>query len=251
MCPKLSIVTVNYNDCQGLQKTLQSIFNQSCEDYEVIVIDGGSTDGSTDIVIANKSRISYWVSEKDSGIYNAMNKGLAHCSGEWVFFLNSGDVFYNENVLSSVDFSAQRADIGAIYCRYQYYSRYNDLLVNEVNHPFTESSKKYRSMGFSHQSVFVKTAIAKKYGFDESFKLCADYNMMMKIYQEGYRFVRDNTIITTCDGRGGFSYNNRHLQDYEIARVCGCEKTMSVRIIIYLKNVIRPLYRYIKQIQKK
>jgi glycosyltransferase involved in cell wall biosynthesis len=251
MCPLISIVTVNYNDRAGLLRTLHSIFCQNYTDYESVVIDGGSSDGSKDLLISYDDKITYWVSEKDNGIYNAMNKGLNHCSGEWVFFLNSGDVFYNENVLSSVNFSVSDNKIGAIYCRYQYYTRYNELLINEVDHPFTESTKKYRSMGFSHQSVFVKTDLAKKIGFDESFKLCADYNMMMKIHLKGYHFVRDNTIITTCDGRGGFSYNNRHLQDSEIARVCGCENKLYVRFVLYVKNIIRPIYRYLNKIIAK
>jgi len=96
---KLSIITVNLNDKAGLEKTIKSVISQTFTDYEFIIIDGGSTDGSLDIIDQYKGKISYWVSEKDSGIYNAMNKGIKQANGEYLYFLNSGDALYSENVL--------------------------------------------------------------------------------------------------------------------------------------------------------
>jgi glycosyltransferase involved in cell wall biosynthesis len=88
---KLSIITVNLNNIGGLQKTFESVFNQLFSDYEYIVIDGGSTDGSVDIIAQNAIKISYWISERDNGIYHAMNKGIQVSKGEYILFLNSGD----------------------------------------------------------------------------------------------------------------------------------------------------------------
>ena len=96
---KYSIITINYNNRDGLRNTIESIINQSYKDYEFIVIDGGSTDGSVDIINEYKDRITYWVSEKDNGIYHAMNKGVKTAHGEYLSFINSGDMLYNDHVL--------------------------------------------------------------------------------------------------------------------------------------------------------
>jgi glycosyltransferase involved in cell wall biosynthesis len=89
--PKLSIITINYNNLEGLQRTVESVVNQTWQEFEYIVIDGGSTDGSADFIESQSETIDYWVSEPDKGIYNAMNKGIAKASGEYLLFLNSGD----------------------------------------------------------------------------------------------------------------------------------------------------------------
>ena len=98
---KLSVITINYNNRDGLQRTLESVFNQTCQDFEFIVIDGGSNDGSRDVIANYNSNIDFWVSEKDAGIYNAMNKGIKKANGDFVIFMNSGDTFCNENVLKN------------------------------------------------------------------------------------------------------------------------------------------------------
>lgn len=243
---KVSVITINFNNKSGLEKTVRSVLSQEYKDYEYIIIDGGSVDGSKELIMSYSDYLSYWVSEPDSGIYNAMNKALDICNGEWVFFLNSGDVFASNNVLCGIDFDVGN-NVGAIYGLNKYYTRNNRLLLNEALLPFWESRKKYRSMGFSHQAVFVRTTIAKRFGFDESYKLCADYNMIMQIYKNNYLFLRSEIIISICDGRGGASYNNRYLQDMESARVCGCEHDFFVVFRIYVTNIFRPIYRYINK----
>ncbi|MDR2910496.1 MAG: glycosyltransferase [Bacteroidales bacterium] len=94
---KLSIITINLNNVAGLQKTIESVVKQTFTDYEYIVIDGGSTDGSADIIKQHANKITYWVSEPDKGIYNAMNKGIRVAKGEYCLFLNSGDWLINSN----------------------------------------------------------------------------------------------------------------------------------------------------------
>ena len=100
--PQLSIITINYNNLAGLQKTFESVFNQTFQDFEYIVIDGGSTDGSKELIEQYHDKIDYWVSEPDSGIYNAMNKGIVRANGEYLQFLNSGDSLLGENILKNV-----------------------------------------------------------------------------------------------------------------------------------------------------
>ena len=96
---KFSVITINYNNKEGLLRTIKSVINQTYQDFEYIVIDGGSTDGSVDILKRYDRNITYWVSEKDNGIYNGMNKGIAIAKGDYLNFMNSGDTFYDENVL--------------------------------------------------------------------------------------------------------------------------------------------------------
>ena len=96
---KYSIITVNLNNARGLEDTIQSVVNQTCRDYEFLIIDGGSSDNSTSIIEHYKNQIDYWISEPDNGIFNAMNKGIIASKGDYLIFMNSGDCFYNEKVL--------------------------------------------------------------------------------------------------------------------------------------------------------
>lgn len=97
---KLSVITINYNNAKGLSQTFQSVFSQSFTDFDYLVIDGGSSDDSVNIIKRHEDKITYWVSEQDKGIYNAMNKGIKAANTEYVIFLNSGDEFYNIDALS-------------------------------------------------------------------------------------------------------------------------------------------------------
>lgn len=96
---KISIITINYNDKIGLSKTINSVLNQSWQKFEFIVIDGGSNDGGLEVIEQFKDKIDYWVSEPDKGVYNAMNKGIKVAKGEYLIFMNSGDTFYDDQVL--------------------------------------------------------------------------------------------------------------------------------------------------------
>lgn len=99
---RLSIITINYNNIVGLESTVNSVLNQTSKDFEYIVIDGNSSDGSADYLNKEEGNFSYWVSEPDTGIYNAMNKGLKRANGEYLLFLNSGDTLVHEDVLKQV-----------------------------------------------------------------------------------------------------------------------------------------------------
>ena len=97
---RISVITINYNNGVGLRSTIDSVVGQKCNDFEYIVIDGGSTDSSLNVIKEYSHKIDYWVSEPDGGIYNAMNKGVAHAHGDYCVFLNSGDCFYSDVVLN-------------------------------------------------------------------------------------------------------------------------------------------------------
>src|SRR5574344_2795323 len=109
--PKFSIITINRNNKNGLEKTTKSIISQLFTDYEFIVIDGGSTDGSADVIRKYATHITYWISEPDKGIYNAMNKGITHAYGDYLNFMNSGDCFHSPAVLDEINRQLHDEDI--------------------------------------------------------------------------------------------------------------------------------------------
>ena len=108
---KLSVITVNFNDAQGLERTIKSVISQTFRDYEFIIIDGGSTDSSIDVIKKYEDHINFWVSEPDGGIYQGMNKGLSHAKGDYVNFMNGGDSFHAPDVLETIFSLNTEADI--------------------------------------------------------------------------------------------------------------------------------------------
>lgn len=169
---RLSIVTINLNNKEGLEKTLKSVFEQTYEEFEYIVIDGGSTDGSKDLIVEHSSRIDYWVSEKDSGIYNAMNKGIRASSGEYLLFLNSGDYFIDCSVVLNVINELDETDIvqGNII-EFENGKPKRDKGYGKSEIDFLDVFKGH----FLHQASLIKRELFEKYGFyDESYKINGD-----------------------------------------------------------------------------
>lgn len=152
---KISIVTIVYNNKQGLENTIKSVISQTYEDKEYLVIDGGSTDGSVDVINEYSDKIDYWVSEKDKGIYDAMNKGLKAATGEWVIFMNSSDVFVDEHVLSNIFSREYDESISFIFSDY-YEDRgdHSDYCTSDA------------TIGkFMHQSIIYKRNLHEQYGY--------------------------------------------------------------------------------------
>lgn len=164
-----SIITVNFNNATGLKLTIDSVRKTLTSNAEFIVIDGGSTDGSIEAIQENCDIISYWTSEKDSGPYDAMNKGVRVANGEYCIFMNSGDTFASDDVLK------RTADkIGAdLICG-------NANIVGSVNYLWTAPETLNTDFWLSrfsicHQAVFIKTHLLKDLPYDISFKIAADY----------------------------------------------------------------------------
>ena len=167
--PKLSIITVNLNNAPGLQKTMQSVFAQTFSDYDYIIIDGDSTDSSKEFIEKHADKLSYWVSETDEGIYQAMNKGIAKANGEYLLFLNSGDYFYSDESLSALFKNSNYEDI-----------IYGNLLVNEedgkqwiLDYPAELSFGYFYRHSLPHQSTLIKTNLFKTIGSNSC--LCMIY----------------------------------------------------------------------------
>ena len=190
--PKLSIVTVCYNAVDLIEKTIQSIINQTYKNVEYIVIDGASTDGTVKLVEKYLDEIDCFVTESDDGIYDAMNKGIKVAKGEWINFMNAGDVFYNNRVLELVA-SEINPDCGVIFGDMAILK--NDVLYREKARPFYNNPKLHHYMGFNHQCTFVRLDLAKNNCFNLKYKLAADYNMIIELFRKGVEFQQLDIVI--------------------------------------------------------
>lgn len=172
---KLSIITINYNNLKGLKKTLASVINQTWKEFEYIVIDGGSNDGSKAFLEDQSVNIHYWVSEPDNGIYNAMNKGIAKATGEYLLFLNSGDDLNDLKVLEENHVHLEEKDI-----------IYFDINVVGDGVFFIKECPKVMSFSYlyhetlPHQSTFIRKILFEKIGYyDEDIKIVSDWKFFI------------------------------------------------------------------------
>ncbi|WP_172917224.1 glycosyltransferase family 2 protein [Capnocytophaga canis] len=189
--PLISIVTVSFNALKTIEQTILSVVNQTYPNIEYIIIDGGSTDGTVDIIKKYEDKIAYWVSEPDKGIYDAMNKGIEKASGEWINFMNSGDEFYNENVLRDVFLKENLKEVDVLY---------GDVVVKlpkkEVLKKATPLQNIEKWMVFCHQSTFVRTKLHRENFFNITYKICADYDFFLKLYRKRKKFRYLSKVIS-------------------------------------------------------
>jgi glycosyltransferase involved in cell wall biosynthesis len=196
---KLSIITVNLNNHKGLAKTIESVAIQEFVDFEYIIVDGNSTDESVGLIKQSAERflsISFkWISEPDSGVFQAMNKGIKMASGEYLLFLNSGDYLIDSKVFSDVFTNDYHADILCAQCnitkngKFQYVSGHIDV------HTF----RYYYKYSINHQSTFIKRELFEKFGiYREDFRFCSDWEFFLRtIILNNCSTVNINRVI--CD----------------------------------------------------
>lgn len=199
----ISIITVSYNAERTIESTILSVINQTYNNVEYIVIDGGSKDETLDIIKKYDRRITSWVSEADGGVYDAMNKGIKQASGEWILFLNCGDVFSSNTVLSELIGLLKETEATVIYGDTFY--AFSSSLKKRVNALPIERIKK--KMPFCHQSTFLRTSIAKEYLFDCTYKICGDYHQFYRIFQSGKLFIHVPFLISVYN-QSGISLSN-------------------------------------------
>lgn len=185
--PLVSVVTISYNAVNLIEKTILSVVEQDAIDFEYIVIDGGSTDGTVDIIKKYQSQITYWVSESDKGIFDAMNKALSVAKGDWIIFMNSGDCFYNNHVLSEVAIYMEDEKTELIYGDVNLFSDKRDFIfkqrVSDIN---------INLNSVCHQTVFIRRKLHSD--FDMRYKLTADHDIIFDFIKRG-RYIHANTVI--------------------------------------------------------
>ena len=202
---RLSIITINYNNKQGLQKTIDSVISQTFKDFEWIVIDGGSTDGSRELIEKYQEYFAFWCSEPDKGIYNAMNKGIRKASGEYCLFLNSGDYLYGDCLHLIIYRFKEDIVIGRVKMAcsgalsYQYSNK-------------TFSISQLYLYSFPHQASFIKRRLFEKYGYyDEAYKIVSDWGFFLRVLKEVDVNVEFITNVVSIVDEDGISSVNKNL----------------------------------------
>ncbi len=207
---KLSIITINLNNRGGLQKTIDSVIGQTFRDFEWIVIDGGSTDGSKELIEQYAEHFSYWVSEPDKGIYNAMNKGIKVAKGEYLQFLNSGDWLYNNDVI--YDFTRLESDCDIVYGDTNFYK--DGVLMENRRSPNQLSFFYLFHLSLGHCSTYIRRSLIKSVQYDENYRVCADWKFLIQMALDGRSFSHFPHIVS-CFDLSGISSNSPQLSKDE------------------------------------
>ncbi len=191
---KLSIITVNYNDAVGLERTIKSVLSQTFHDYEFIIIDGGSTDDSVNVIKKYESRINYWVSERDGGIYPGMNKGLRQAKGEYVNFMNGGDCYHSADVLEKIFALETDADIIT--------GTHSENGLRNVGKGGVTMLDLYK-WAIDHQASFIRREVAIRHPYDEKFRIVSDWKFFIEaLILDNCSFYYTDTIVVDVDMEG-------------------------------------------------
>lgn len=211
---KISIITINFNNRDGLKNTIESVVNQTYNDIQYIVIDGGSTDGSAEIIKEYTNRINYWVSEPDKGIYNAMNKGFDAAKGEYCLFLNSGDTLHQDTTIETVVKSDLQSDLIMGLVEYVPSKR---IGYKDVKYPITLLNF-YKGAPVPHPATFIKCHLLNRFRYDENLKIVSDWKFFLQtIIIEGCSYNKLDLVVTDFL-EGGIS-GNRDLAELERQKV--------------------------------
>jgi glycosyltransferase involved in cell wall biosynthesis len=189
--PLISIVTVVKNGDRHLEEAIKSVLNQSYNNIEYIVVDGGSTDGTLDIIRKYEDKISFWVSEPDGGIFDAMNKGIRKASGDFIGILNADDWYephFVEAVADKIDDVGPHIKEAVVYCDYYQYDEGFNPQVKTKKY----STMNYRTgMSISHQSMFIGQAVYGKIGhYNLEYRLASDYDLFLRMIRANAEFVK-------------------------------------------------------------
>ncbi|EGK01924.1 MULTISPECIES: glycosyltransferase family 2 protein [Dysgonomonas] len=211
---KLSIITINFNNADGLRKTIESVISQNQSGFEYIVIDGNSTDGSIEVIKESNNHISFWLSEADTGVYNAMNKGIKHANGEYLLFLNSGDTLLKDAGLTGIIDKLTGEDI--IY--------YNlEICDTTNNNKFIKFYPDYIDFkyliedGLPHMGTFIKRNTLIDYGgYSEQMRISSDWAFFIDaicLNNASYKHIDDCFSTFYLDGMSSDSQNRQVLTD--------------------------------------
>lgn len=217
---KVTVVTAVLNDAGHIEQTILSVISQTDIEIEYIIVDGGSKDGTLELIGKYKDKISLLISEPDRGVYDAMNKGIKYSTGDFVYFLNSGDVLLNPSILSKIKFEDVNVRNTIIYGNVVV--AYGNIEALEKPRPFFNSKMKFKGIGICHQSMFFPGELIRNEKYDLSYKIAADYDLVYRLWRKGTEFLYRDITIAKYDWGKGISSNPYKLLDVyrENARVC-------------------------------
>ncbi|WP_108063737.1 glycosyltransferase family 2 protein [Poseidonibacter lekithochrous] len=224
--PLISIVTVVFNGEKYLEETILSVINQSYNNIEYIIIDGGSSDKTLNIIKKYEDKIDYWLSESDNGIYDAMNKGITCATGDWIALLNADDYYCSNDTINDVQKKLQYKDTLYYFSMIQKYDKYDEK--------YSWNSylwKLYYSAYIPHPTMFVSQKMYKEIGlYDLTFKIAADHDMILRI-KKNKKNIKFNDILCTTMRQDGFSSQNMYNTFHDFMNVTiknGFNKTFAL-----------------------
>lgn len=232
-----TIITVSFNTKEIIEKTIKSVITQKYDGFEYLIIDGGSEDGTVDVVSQYKNYISYFSSEKDGGIYFGMNKGIGKAKGEYVLFLNAGDVFSDENVLSDIaSYIGNHPEADVVYGNSKQILEYGNYVVKP------KEAYINNKMSISHQASFVKRGLLLSHLFDTRYRYAADFEQLSYFYLSGAKFCYIDRVISDVEMTDGATY--RHYIEsanemYDIIESRGIDISQERKSQIRRKKIIR------------
>lgn len=277
--PLVTIVTVVFDSVDLIEKTILNITGQSYQNIEYIIIDGGSGDDTLDIIKKHEDSIDLWISEKDDGIYYAMNKGIEYATGRWINFMNAGDRFYDENTISKVIeniedsselvYGKEIMNFGSAdgsqwrAAKKKYWIRQPsevDADGSQLVHWWDDTvgpDDLWKRMIFTHQALFIRTSLAKKLMFNTKLSITADFEMIFKFYICGNRFQRIDmpVAVILAGGFSGRNFKKRTLERWRIVKKYKKGPKVDIHYILllaghYLPDSIVTVIKRIKNLIK-
>lgn len=254
--PKVSVITVSYNAIATIEKTILSVISQTYDNIEYIIIDGGSKDGTVEVIKKYSDKISKWISEPDGGIYYAMNKGIQLASGEWIHFRNCGDYFVSNDILSILFAGKDYSDIDIIHGNCIYFNSWG---YRSYRPAIIQESYKV-TMPVIHSSAFIRTELHKQWPFNTQYRSSADYDFFYRCLEANKVFYYININISLFN-QVGFSTQNANLAYRENYHIQGRDRTVVgkalFRIIIlyrivmsFGKGMIEKCFRNVENIKR-
>lgn len=248
--PLLSVITVVRNDVKNIERTILSVLSQTYDNIEYIVVDGLSTDGTVSIIEKYRKEISSFKSEHDHGVYDGMNKGISLSHGQYVLFMNSGDIFHSADSVSLMMLDSVCDSNTIVYGNVSV--KYWDGTYVERPHEFFKTSMKFKGIGICHQSMFFPGDTIRKMQYDLNYRIAADYDLAYKMWKNGTNFIYRDIVVADYDWGNGISSNPNKLVDVylENARVCHqiCHPLLWAKIVLiyirFVKNTVSEFIRH-------
>lgn len=242
---KITVVTICYNSENTIRKTIESVLNQTYNELEYIIQDGKSVDSTCEIIerYTRDERVRFY-SEPDKGIYDAMNRALDRASGNYIIYMNSGDVFYNEYVIEKM--------INYLVSDIVYGSTLRHMIHQDVVEQYKGKYHLIRLLLMGrmpcHQSIFVKTELMRKFRFDETYSICADYDFIVRAYSSNILFKYENMIVSEVDNVNGVSSQPENLSNMRQQDDKALKKSLPT--LYYITIIPKLIYRVLKKIEQ-
>lgn len=244
---KISIITIVYNNAQCIESCIKSVLGQTYSNIEHIIIDGGSTDGTQEVINPYISKLGYYISEKDKGLYNALNKGIKEATGDIIGILHSDDLFYDSNVIEKIVKSFKDSNADLIYANGQYVERENIKKIKRIykSNPF---KKQYLNFGWIplHTTIFVKKEVFEKFGlYDESYTIASDYDISIRWFKkpEIKKYFLNQWVVKMRLGGKSTSMNLQSKKSNEDLRVIKNHNLLGYFTLFF--KILRKIPQYI------